>query len=90
MSERMAVGIDDSEELKIVLFSIADCCMQQESYHLACKKYTQAGERFKAMNALLKSKDTEKIIFFASKLSTVEPFSKTKGALNQIESLTLN
>ncbi|CAM9937918.1 intraflagellar transport protein 140 homolog isoform X2 [Lampetra fluviatilis] len=48
-----------------ILESIADCCMRQGNYHLATKKYTQAGNKIKAMRALLKSGDTEKIIFFA-------------------------
>ena len=49
-----------------VLFErIGECCMVQGSYHLATKKFTQAGNRVKAMRALLKSGDTEKIVFFA-------------------------
>ncbi|XP_066546422.1 intraflagellar transport protein 140 homolog [Amia ocellicauda] len=48
-----------------LLERIADCCMRQGNYHLATKKYTQAGNKIKAMRALLKSGDTEKIVFFA-------------------------
>ncbi|XP_067291267.1 intraflagellar transport protein 140 homolog isoform X2 [Pseudorasbora parva] len=50
---------------KELLEKIADCCMRQGNYHLATKKYTQAGNKTKAMRALLKSGDTEKIVFFA-------------------------
>uniref|UniRef100_A0A8C1IK27 Intraflagellar transport protein 140 homolog n=1 Tax=Cyprinus carpio TaxID=7962 RepID=A0A8C1IK27_CYPCA len=50
---------------KELLEKIADCCMRQGNYHLATKKYTQAGNKIKAMRALLKSGDTEKIVFFA-------------------------
>ncbi|XP_040922911.1 intraflagellar transport protein 140 homolog [Toxotes jaculatrix] len=58
---------DLSEEArKEVLERMADCCMRQGNYHLATKKYTQAGNKLKAMRALLKSGDTEKIIFFAN------------------------
>ncbi|KAF4087733.1 hypothetical protein AMELA_G00073850 [Ameiurus melas] len=53
------------EERKELLERIADCCMRQGNYHLATKKYTQAGKKIKAMRALLKSGDTEKIVFFA-------------------------
>ncbi|XP_035386707.1 intraflagellar transport protein 140 homolog isoform X1 [Electrophorus electricus] len=53
------------EERKELLERIADCCMRQGNYHLATKKYTQAGKKTKAMRALLKSGDTEKIVFFA-------------------------
>ncbi|XP_076827042.1 intraflagellar transport protein 140 homolog isoform X2 [Brachyhypopomus gauderio] len=52
-------------ERKELLEQIADCCMRQGNYHLATKKYTQAGKKTKAMRALLKSGDTEKIVFFA-------------------------
>ncbi|KAJ7984508.1 hypothetical protein DPEC_G00355540 [Dallia pectoralis] len=57
---------DLSEEArKELLERIADCCMRQGNYHLATKKYTQAGNKLRAMRALLKSGDTEKIVFFA-------------------------
>ncbi|KAK5850713.1 hypothetical protein PBY51_001566 [Eleginops maclovinus] len=69
LAERMTVtdSKDLSEEArKELLERIADCCMRQGNYHLATKKYTQAGNKLKAMRALLKSGDTEKIIFFAN------------------------
>lgn len=48
---------------------VCGCCLQaakaQGLYHLACKKYTQAGDRLRAMRALIKSGDVEKIVFFA-------------------------
>merc|ERR1719502_1434147 len=49
-----------------LLFKLAKCCKRQGNYHLACKKYTQAGDKIKAMKALIKSGDTEKITFFAN------------------------
>lgn len=48
-----------------MLLKLAAACKRQGSYHLAAKKYTQAGEKVEALKALLKSGDTEKIIFFA-------------------------
>ncbi|KAI9098081.1 hypothetical protein DFS34DRAFT_619554 [Phlyctochytrium arcticum] len=56
----------EADEARATLIKVADYCMEQGSYHLACKKYTQAGDRMKAMRALLKSGDTEKILFFAN------------------------
>ncbi|KAM7151135.1 intraflagellar transport protein 140 homolog isoform 2-T3 [Macrochelys suwanniensis] len=69
MAENMTVS-KESKELseesrKELLEQIADCCMRQGNYHMATKKYTQAGNKLKAMRALLKSGDTEKIVFFA-------------------------
>lgn len=66
LAEKMTLPkSSDAEVRKKLLERVADCCMQQRSYHLATKKYTQAGNKIKAMKALLKSGDTEKIIFFA-------------------------
>uniref|UniRef100_A0A4W3HUQ7 Intraflagellar transport 140 n=1 Tax=Callorhinchus milii TaxID=7868 RepID=A0A4W3HUQ7_CALMI len=69
MAEKMTVSKDSkelAEEMRRELLErIADCCMRQGNYHLATKKYTQAGNKLKAMRALLKSGDTEKIVFFA-------------------------
>ncbi|XP_066140255.1 intraflagellar transport protein 140 homolog isoform X1 [Euwallacea fornicatus] len=44
---------------------LAESLMLQGDYHLATKKFTQSGDKVKAMKALLKSGDTDKIIFFA-------------------------
>lgn len=46
--------ITDSKDLseqarKELLESIADCCMRQGNYHLATKKYTQAGNKAKVV-----------------------------------------
>ena len=49
-----------------VLNKIAEVSYQQGNYHLATKKWTQSGNRLQAMKSLLKSGDTEKIIFFAN------------------------
>ncbi|XP_028845087.1 intraflagellar transport protein 140 homolog isoform X2 [Denticeps clupeoides] len=69
LAESMTVPRDSTHlsevERKDLLEQIADCCMRQGNYHLATKKYTQAGNKLKAMRALLKSGDTEKIVFFA-------------------------
>mmetsp|Transcript_19068 Transcript_19068/g.64920 ORF Transcript_19068/g.64920 Transcript_19068/m.64920 type:complete len:1396 (+) Transcript_19068:174-4361(+) len=67
MAEQMTPpkGEVSEEERQVQLRRIAKCCKRQGSFHLACKKYTQAGDKLKAMQVLLKSGDTEKIIFFA-------------------------
>lgn len=66
LAEKMTLPKGSDPEIRNKLLErIADCCMHQRSYHLATKKYTQAGNKIKAMKSLLKSGDTEKIIFFA-------------------------
>ncbi|XP_043280056.1 intraflagellar transport protein 140 homolog isoform X2 [Venturia canescens] len=47
------------------LETIGEIAFEQGNYHLATKKFTQAGNKMRAMKALLKSGDTEKICFFA-------------------------
>ncbi|RZC33588.1 hypothetical protein BDFB_000428 [Asbolus verrucosus] len=53
------------EDRMAVLETLAESLLLQGNYHLATKKYTQAGDKVRAMKALLKSGDTDKIIFFA-------------------------
>ncbi|XP_020285443.1 intraflagellar transport protein 140 homolog isoform X2 [Pseudomyrmex gracilis] len=56
----------EHERLRIsTLEKIAEIAFDQGNYHLATKKFTQAGNKLRAMKALLKSGDTEKICFFA-------------------------
>ena len=40
-------GERDPEEKNKILEGIAEVCMQQREYHLATKKYTQAGNKVK-------------------------------------------
>ncbi|XP_017274041.1 intraflagellar transport protein 140 homolog [Kryptolebias marmoratus] len=88
LAERMTVT--DSKDLsedarKELLEQIADCCMRQGSYHLATKKYTQAGNKLKAMRALLKSGDTEKIVFFANVSRQKELFIMAANYLQSLD-----
>lgn len=55
------------EEQRIeVLWKLGDILQEQGDYHTATKKFTQAGDKGRAFKSLLKSGDTEKIIFFAT------------------------
>ncbi|KAE8284332.1 Intraflagellar transport protein 140-like protein WD and tetratricopeptide repeats protein 2 [Larimichthys crocea] len=59
--------------------------MRQGNYHLATKKYTQAGNKLKAMRALLKSGDTEKIVFFANVSRQKELFIMAANYLQSLD-----
>ena len=70
MAERMLPELGsrcaETEELRnSLLAKVGKILKRQGNYQLACKKYTQAGDKVKAMKCLLKSGDTEKIVFFA-------------------------
>ena len=52
MAEKLsAADVDNAEKLRI-LNKIAEVAYQQGHYHLATKKWTQAGNRLQAMKAL--------------------------------------
>lgn len=51
---------------RAVLLKLGDVLQEQGDYHTATKKFTQAGDKVRAMKSLLKSGDTEKVIFFAT------------------------
>ena len=59
-------AMPDATERTRLLQDLADLCTAQAQYHMAAKKYTQAGMKTEAMRSLLKSGDTEKIVFFAN------------------------
>ncbi|XP_012060565.1 PREDICTED: intraflagellar transport protein 140 homolog [Atta cephalotes] len=71
LAEKLTIekGNDDDAEREHMRIStlekIAEITFDQGNYHLATKKFTQAGNKLRAMKALLKSGDTEKICFFA-------------------------
>uniref|UniRef100_A0A0N5AIM0 Intraflagellar transport protein 140 homolog n=1 Tax=Syphacia muris TaxID=451379 RepID=A0A0N5AIM0_9BILA len=58
--------INDTKKWCQMLQEIAKCCVIQGNYYSAAKKYTQAGNKIEAMRCLLKTGNTEKIIFFAN------------------------
>jgi intraflagellar transport protein 140 len=69
VAEAMTARLDalqDSQRRSLVLSQMAQLAMQQGNFHLATKKFTQAGDRVRAMQALVQSGDVEKIVFFAN------------------------
>ncbi|BFF95614.1 intraflagellar transport protein 140 homolog [Drosophila madeirensis] len=49
-----------------ILVQLGELLQQQGDYHSATKKFTQAGDKMRAMKSLLKSGNTDKIVFFAN------------------------
>ncbi|XP_021936986.1 intraflagellar transport protein 140 homolog isoform X3 [Zootermopsis nevadensis] len=68
LAEKLTMNKGEGDEATRVrvLEKVAESALAQGNYHLATKKFTQAGNKVAAMKALLKSGDTEKIIFFAN------------------------
>lgn len=61
-----AKGEVDEETRVYILTQLGELLQQQGDYHTATKKFTQAGDKIRGMKSLLKSGNTEKIIFFAN------------------------
>eukprot|EP00803_Ostreobium_quekettii_P010396 evm.model.scf_366.2 EVM.evm.TU.scf_366.2 scf_366:14443-33657(-) len=60
-----AAPTSSTAERSTLLSRIAKVCKHQGAFSLAAKKYAEAGERLKSMKALIKARDTDKIVFFA-------------------------
>ncbi|XP_043233356.1 intraflagellar transport protein 140 homolog [Amphibalanus amphitrite] len=67
VAERLTIPKDEgtAEERRKVLLKVAECAYAQNNYHLATKKYTEAGDKVNAMKSLMKSGDTKRIMYFA-------------------------
>ncbi|TYZ64918.1 hypothetical protein PybrP1_001141 [[Pythium] brassicae (nom. inval.)] len=96
MAERMTPPKDDKDGAAAgdkaqqkrrtdLLLKLAKCCKKQGAYHLATKKYTQAGDKLRAMKCLLKSGDTEKIVFFANVSRNNEIFILAANYLQNLD-----
>lgn len=68
LADLLTPAKDDVEEtVRIrILVELGDILQEQGDYHTATKKFTQAGDKIRAIKSLLKSGDTDKIVFFAS------------------------
>lgn len=55
------------EARRAVLGRLGRLCLRQKLHHFACRSFTAAADVVTAMECLLKTGDTEKIIYFASK-----------------------
>ena len=80
-----APGAETADARNAVLSKIAKCCKRQGNFHLACKKYTQAGDKLKAMKCLLKSGDTQKICYFAGVSRTREIYILAANYLQSLD-----
>ena len=68
LAEKMTLPKGSDPEIRNKLLErIADCCMHQRSYHLATKKYTQAGNKIKVSGHIQKGLDLLKQHLFGDK-----------------------
>lgn len=50
---------------ELVLRQIAECAETSRNFQLACKKYTEAGDKERGVKALIKTGDVKKVLFYA-------------------------
>lgn len=87
LTEEMAESITSDvaklslEERQALLHKVAHIARDQGSWSLACKKYTQAGDRVKAMKMLMRGGETEKVIFFANHSRNAEIYTMAANYL---------
>ncbi|KAL3690969.1 hypothetical protein R1sor_004620 [Riccia sorocarpa] len=88
MAEDMTVEDSKSQESMSLLHKIADVFNAQGSYHLACKKYTQAGDRLMAMKLYSKAGDMDALASFYESCAQIEideyrDYKKALGAMTE-------
>ncbi|KAJ1408062.1 hypothetical protein B484DRAFT_403632, partial [Ochromonadaceae sp. CCMP2298] len=74
----------DPSERKEILSDLAKALKKQGSFTLASKKYTQAGDRVRAIKCLVRSGDTKSVIQFASISRSVEIYKLAANYLQQM------
>lgn len=90
ITEKMAESMTpekagDKDERQDILVKLANCCRDQGNYGLACKKFTQAGDKIQAMQCLVKSKNTEKIVFYAKTIKKKEIWILAANYLQKLD-----
>lgn len=85
MVEKLSPPEDmNPEERKEILKELAKALKRQGAYTLASKKYTQAGDRVRAIKCLVRSGDTKAVIQFASISRTAEIYKLAANYLQQM------
>ena len=75
---------DTSGQRKEILMGIAKALKLQGSYTLSSKKYTQAGDRVRAIKCLVRGGDTKAVIQFASISRNAEIYKLAANYLQQM------
>ena len=77
-------SVMDSSQRKDVLKELAKALKKQGSYALASKKFTQAGDRIRAMKCLVRSGNTDSVINFAKISKNAEIYTLAANYLQQM------
>ena len=77
-------GVSGEQVRKEILLGIAKALKLQGSYTLASKKYTQAGDRVRAVKCLVRGGDTKAVIQFASISRNAEIYKLAANYLQQM------
>jgi intraflagellar transport protein 140 len=75
---------EDSDVPKGIHLRLGEMCLQQSLYHQSCKSFALGGDRVKAMEALLRSGDRDKIITFANVSKNANIFTMAANFLQTL------
>jgi intraflagellar transport protein 140 len=68
-----------------LLVQLGETLERQGDFRLAARKFTQAGDKMRAMKALLRSGDTEKIVFFTNLAKSKEIYVLAANYLQSLD-----
>jgi intraflagellar transport protein 140 len=76
---------EQKEQRNSMLRRIAKIAKDQGNFVLACKKYTSAGDKVRAIKCLLKNGDTEKVIYYATYAKKPEIYMLAAAYLQNVD-----
>ncbi|KAF4653555.1 hypothetical protein FOL47_010442 [Perkinsus chesapeaki] len=85
LADRLTPKDRDHPKYKDLLISVGNLAKKNGLYAVACKKFTQAGDKIRAMKALLRSGDTERIVFYAQTARTKEVYILAANSLQSLD-----
>jgi intraflagellar transport protein 140 len=68
-----------------MLKAVAHVCRKQGTYKLACKMFTQAGDRINAIKSLLSTGDVQNIITYANASRSKDVYILTANHLQKLQ-----
>jgi len=76
---------DWTDRRNMLLVQLGETLERQGDFRLAARKFTQAGDKMRAMKSLLRSGDTEKIVFFTNLAKSKEIYVLAANYLQSLD-----
>lgn len=85
LGEELSSIILSEERDESMLKAVAHVCRKQGTYKLACKMFTQAGDRINAIKSLLSTGDVQNIITYANASRSKDVYILTANHLQKLQ-----